>query len=71
MSNRNDNPERYAASESPAQDCPIVSIEGNTVIFEQSVSHSHGTPVYLGCIVSADRSQVLWTNYSEPLPVSE
>lgn len=68
MSNNNDNPEMYAGTAHASQDCEILSIQGSRVVFGQDSSHNHSTKSYLGCIVSADRSQILWTNNSKPLP---
>lgn len=68
MSNRNENPTRYVGEVSNPNDVPISSIEGNVVVFEQPSSHQHNSPCYLGCIITADRSQVLWVNNTRPLP---
>ena len=68
MSTDNDNPQKNVEGSHPSMEVPLVSVEGNVAVFEQSSAHAHNKPYYLGCIVTGDKSQVLWTNDSRPLP---
>lgn len=67
VSNHNDNPLEGRYSVDDNFYCQVVSITTNTLVLSARSAVPHGA-LYLGGIVSNDRTVVYWQNDSAPLP---
>lgn len=67
ISTVNDEPLRYRYSEENWTFMNIVSKSDNLMSFSFSETHQFPIPLFIGAIVSADRSQLYWVNNSQPL----
>lgn len=63
----NDEPLQFLLTTDTHLVAQIVSYSDTSIRFVASGDSSHNA-LYLGCIVSADRSVVYWVNESRPLP---
>lgn len=63
----NDEPLQFLNTTDTHLVAQIVSHSDASISFAASGASSHNA-LYLGCIVSADRSVVYWINESRPLP---
>lgn len=68
LSGLNRAPEAQRYSTSTSWTASVLVQDGSHLMVTQDAAHPHTTPVYLGAIVSNDRSVVYWVNNSQPLP---
>ena len=65
---RNENPLEYLHTLDHWASMAIEAKEDDSISFRFSEAFSFANPLYIGAIVSADRSQIYWVNNTEPLP---
>lgn len=68
LSPRNSDPLYYRFVMDSDVSCILEMKTGTEMRFVQTTEHSHNYPLYLGAILSPDRSVVYWENTSHPLP---
>lgn len=68
MSDDNTNPTVYIGTQNVNIILPIVDRSYGRIRFAGDVAITHGSPWYLGIIVSADRQTIYWTNNTQPMP---
>lgn len=66
----NDNPLENIESTAADRLEVLVSKTYNSAVFRYASQHWVNANLYLGAIVSADRSTIYWTNTSKPLPTT-
>lgn len=64
----NDNPLGYLNATREDLIFRVDEKSNNRMILKSRSPLSHRVASYLGCIVSADRSQIIWENNTQPLP---
>lgn len=64
----NDAPLAYRDTQETAQTFDVVVNSDNELTCIPRAVYVHTVPVYVGAILSADRSEVLWVNETRPLP---
>lgn len=67
-SDRNDRPLQYVGSFSDRFFFEIVSKTSTRLDLRKTYSTPEDSAIYISAIVSADHSQVYWTNTTSPLP---
>lgn len=55
-------------SDNPSANMVIMSKSEDAMRLSYSYAHQISVPLYLGAIVSSDRSEVYWINENRPLP---
>lgn len=64
----NNNPLAYRNTTENVQTFHIEVIDDNTLVCIPDAQYTHSVAVYIGAILTADRSEVLWVNNTQPLP---
>lgn len=64
----NDAPLAYRDSQEIVQTFDVVVNSDNKLTCIPRAVYTHTVPLYVGAILSADRSEVLWVNETRPLP---
>lgn len=68
IANDNDAPLRFRYSKEVWASLGLVSKDDSNMSFEFAEPHVFSAQVYIGAIVSADRTQLYWLNNTKPLP---
>ena len=64
----NNAPLAYKDSTEPVQTFDVMVTDDNNLTCVPKAQYVHTVPVFIGAILSADRSEVLWVNETQPLP---
>lgn len=64
----NDEPLAYKDTDMSQLIFDLTVVDDNNCIATCRDARTHLQANYLGCIVSADRTEVIWTNTNKPLP---